>query len=55
MRAIERIREEGLVVAGVTAVVDRLAGGAEAVEEAAAAPYRPLLTIDDLYPDRPDR
>ncbi|HEY6652604.1 MAG TPA: orotate phosphoribosyltransferase [Solirubrobacterales bacterium] len=55
VRAIERIREEGLEVAGVTAVVDRLAGGAEAIEEAAGAPYRPLLTIDDLYPDRPDR
>jgi orotate phosphoribosyltransferase len=55
IRAIERIREEGLGVAGVTAVVDRLAGGGEAIEEAAGAPYRPLLTIDELYPDRPDR
>jgi orotate phosphoribosyltransferase len=55
VRAIERILEEGLEVAGVTAVVDRLAGGAEAIERAADAPYRPLLTIDDLYPDRPDR
>jgi orotate phosphoribosyltransferase len=55
VRAIERIKEEGLQVVGVTAVVDRLAGGAEAIEEAADAPYRPLLTIDDLYPDRPDR
>src|SRR5215208_5239248 len=55
IRAIERIREEGLEVAGVTAVVDRLAGGGGAIEKAAGAPYRPLLTIDDLYPDRPDR
>jgi orotate phosphoribosyltransferase len=55
VRAIERILEEGLEVAGVTAVVDRLAGGAEAIEKAAGAPYRPLLTIDELYPDRPDR
>jgi orotate phosphoribosyltransferase len=55
VRAIERILEEGLQVAGVTAVVDRLAGGGEAIESAAGAPYRPLLTIDDLYPDRPDR
>jgi orotate phosphoribosyltransferase len=55
VRAIERIREEGLEVAGVTAVVDRLSGGAEAIEQAADAPYTPLLTIDDLYPDRPDR
>src|SRR4051794_7771802 len=55
VRAIERILEEGLEVAGVTAVVDRLAGGAEAIERAADAPYRPLLTIDELYPDRPDK
>ena len=53
--AIERIREEGLEVAAVLSVVDRLAGGAAAIEAAAGAPYRPLLTIDDLYPDRPDR
>ena len=53
VRAIERIKEEGLEVAGVTAVLDRLAGGAETIEEAAGAPYRPLLTIDDLYPERP--
>jgi orotate phosphoribosyltransferase len=55
VRAIERILEEGLEVVGVTAVVDRLAGGAEAIERAADAPYRPLLTIDELYPDRPDK
>jgi orotate phosphoribosyltransferase len=55
VRAIERIVEEGLEVAGVTAVVDRLAGGSEAITEAAGGPpYRPLLTIDELYPDRPD-
>ncbi|MGE5857085.1 MAG: orotate phosphoribosyltransferase [Solirubrobacterales bacterium] len=55
VRAIERIKEEGLEVAGVTAVVDRLAGGADAIAQAAGAPFRPLLTIDELYPDRPDR
>jgi orotate phosphoribosyltransferase len=56
VRAIERILEEGLEVAGVTSVVDRLAGGAEAIAEASGgAPYRPLVTIDELYPDRPDR
>ena len=53
--AIERVREEGLEVAGVLSVLDRLAGGAEAIEAAAGAPYRPLTTIDDVYPDRPDR
>jgi orotate phosphoribosyltransferase len=53
--AIERIREEGLEVAGVVAVVDRLAGGAAKIEAAAEAPYSALVTIDELYPDRPDR
>ena len=56
VRAIERVLEEGLEVAGVVSVVDRLAGGAEAIAEAAnGAPYRSLVTIDELYPDRPDR
>jgi len=54
-QAIERIVEQGLEVAGVVAVVDRLAGGAERIEAAAAAPYRALVTIDEIYPDRPDR
>jgi orotate phosphoribosyltransferase len=54
-QAIERIQEEGLEVAGVVAVVDRLAGGGERIEAAAAAPYRALVTIDELYPERPDR
>ena len=53
--AIERVREEGLAVVGVLSVLDRLAGGAEAIEAAAGSPYRPLTTIDDVYPDRPDR
>lgn len=53
--AIERIREEGLVVASVLSVVDRLAGGSVAIEAAAEAPYRALITIDELYPDRPVR
>jgi orotate phosphoribosyltransferase len=53
--AIERIREEGLEVVGVVSVLDRLAGGGEAIERAADAPYRPLASIDDVYPERPDR
>lgn len=53
--AIERVREEGLAVVGVVSVLDRLVGGAEAIEEAARAPYVALTTIDDVYPDRPDR
>jgi orotate phosphoribosyltransferase len=54
-KAVARIGEEGLEVAGVVAVVDRLAGGGERIEAAAAAPYRALVTIDELYPERPDR
>jgi len=53
--AIERIREEGLEIAAVLSVVDRLAGGGAAIEAAAEAPYRALVTIDEIYPDRPDR
>ena len=55
VKAIERIREEGFEIAGVVSVLDRLAGGGEAIERAAGAPYRALTTIDDVYPDRPDR
>jgi orotate phosphoribosyltransferase len=56
IQAIEAVREAGLEIAGVTTILDRLAGGAEAIAEASGgAPYRPLATIDDVYPDRPDR
>jgi orotate phosphoribosyltransferase len=55
IRAIERVREEGLAVKGVVCVVDRLAGGADAIEAAGGSPFRALVTIDELYPDRPDR
>jgi orotate phosphoribosyltransferase len=53
--AIERIRDEGFEIAGVLSLVDRLAGGGEAIAAAAGAPYEALTTIDDIYPDRPDR
>ena len=52
--AIERIKGEGLEIAAALCVVDRLAGGAEAIAAAAGAPFRALVTIDELYPDRPD-
>ena len=55
IHAIERVHEDGHTVAGVVAVLDRLAGGARAIEEAAGAPYVALTTIDDVYPERPDR
>jgi orotate phosphoribosyltransferase len=55
MHALDRLREEGREVVGVVSVLDRLAGGGPKIEEAAGAPYVALTTIDDLYPDRPDR
>jgi orotate phosphoribosyltransferase len=55
IKAIEAIQGEGLEICGVLAVLDRLAGGAEAIEAAAHAPFVALTTIDDIYPDRPDR
>ena len=53
VQAIERCREEGLEIVGTVAVLDRLAGGAEAIAAAGGGTYRPLATIDDVYPDRP--
>jgi orotate phosphoribosyltransferase len=53
--AIERIREEGFEIAGALCIVDRLAGGGEAIAAAADAPFTALTTIDDVYPERPDR
>ena len=55
VKAIERCREEGLEVVGTAAVLDRLAGGGEAIAAAGGGAYRPLTTIDDVYPDRPER
>jgi orotate phosphoribosyltransferase len=55
VRAIEAVRGEGFDICGVLAVCDRLAGGAEAIEAAAGAPFTALTTIDEVYPQRPDR
>ncbi len=55
VQAIDAVRGEGFDVVGVVAILDRLAGGAERIREAAAAPYEALATIDDVYPERPDR
>jgi len=56
VKAIEAVRAEGFDVCGVVSVLDRLAGGAEAIRLASGdAPYEPLATIDDVHPDRPDR
>jgi orotate phosphoribosyltransferase len=55
LAAIEALKAEGRMICGVVSVLDRLAGGGEAIEAAAGAPYRALTTIDEVYPDRPDR
>jgi orotate phosphoribosyltransferase len=55
LAAIEALKAEGRMICGVISVLDRLAGGGEAIEAAAGAPYRALTTIDEVYPDRPDR
>jgi orotate phosphoribosyltransferase len=53
--AVERIREQGLEIVGGVCVVDRRAGGAEAIAAAIDGPFEALATIDDIYPERPDR
>jgi orotate phosphoribosyltransferase len=57
IRALQAVRDEGFAVCGVLAVCDRLAGGAKAIAVAAGdgVPYRALTTIDEVYPERPDR
>jgi orotate phosphoribosyltransferase len=56
IEAIEAVIAAGHDVCGVVCVLDRLAGGAEAIAlESGGAPYEALATIDDVYPDRPDR
>jgi orotate phosphoribosyltransferase len=55
LAAIEALQDAGHDICGVLTVLDRLAGGREAIERAAGAPYVALTTIDDIYPDRPDR
>jgi orotate phosphoribosyltransferase len=56
VKAIERCREEGLEIAGTVSVLDRLAGGGDAIGAASGgAPYTALATIDDVYPERDDR
>jgi orotate phosphoribosyltransferase len=55
LAAIAALRDAGHEICGVVSVLDRLAGGGAAIELAAGAPYVALTTIDDVYPDRPDR
>ena len=56
LQAIAAVRDAGHPIAGIVTVLDRLAGGAERIRAAVdGAPYEPLATIDDVYPERPDR
>jgi orotate phosphoribosyltransferase len=55
LRALEAVRNEGHQLCGVLAICDRLAGGGEAIAAAAGVPYVALTTIDEVYPERPDR
>lgn len=57
VETLARVREEGLTVVGVVSVLDRLAGGGPAIEAALGegGHYEALTTIDDIYPQRPDR
>ena len=55
IRAFEVLRAQGCQVVGVAAICDRLAGGAQAIRAATGVPYVALTTIDEVYPERPDR
>ena len=55
LAAIEALHEAGHEICGVISVLDRLAGGGAAIERGRGRPYVALTTIDDVYPDRPDR
>jgi orotate phosphoribosyltransferase len=55
LAAIAALQQDGHQICGVVSVLDRLAGGGAAIEQAAGAPYVALSTIDDVYAERPDR
>jgi orotate phosphoribosyltransferase len=54
--AIKVLGGLGFTICGVVSLLDRLAGGGDAIRQAIdGAPYVALTTIDDVYPERPDR
>jgi orotate phosphoribosyltransferase len=55
LAAIAALKQAGHEVCAVVSVLDRLAGAGDEIEAAAGAPYIALTTIDDVYPERPDR
>jgi orotate phosphoribosyltransferase len=55
LQAVAALREAGREVVAVATLLDRLAGARERVEAQAGVPFHALATIDDVYPERPDR
>ncbi|MFT4036253.1 MAG: orotate phosphoribosyltransferase [Patulibacter sp.] len=51
IKALDALAEEGRTVVGVLTVLDRLAGGAQAIERHAGVPLTALVTIDEIYRD----
>ncbi|MDQ8046272.1 MAG: phosphoribosyltransferase family protein [Solirubrobacteraceae bacterium] len=49
IQALEALQAEGRTVVGVLTVLDRLVGGAAAIEEKAGVPLTALVTIDEIY------
>ncbi len=49
IKALAALQEEGRQIAGVLTVLDRQAGGAEAIEAAAGVPLLALVTIDEIH------
>lgn len=49
IKALAALREEGRRIAGVLTVLDRRAGGAEAIAAAAGVPLTALVTIDEIH------
>ncbi len=49
IKALDALDEEGRTIAGVLTVLDRRAGGAEAIAAHAGVPLTALVTIDEIY------
>ncbi|MEH3053304.1 MAG: orotate phosphoribosyltransferase [Patulibacter minatonensis] len=49
IKALDALAEEGRNVVGVLTVLDRRAGGAEAIEAHAGVPLTALVSIDEIY------
>jgi orotate phosphoribosyltransferase len=49
IQALDALQAEGRTVVGVLTVLDRLVGGAAAIEAKAGVPLTALVTIDEIY------